>query len=243
MGMNEQRDFYSSEAATYENKRYGSRYGRMFRKLQRAAVTRGMAYSNKPAKALDVATGTGQMLPVLAASGASVVAVDLTEAMLSEARRTAAGIEGIEYRIADAEKLPYPPAEFDVVASSRFLHLFEASKQQHLLLEMARVLKPGGILIVDFYSTDSRRIFAIPVTLYRMLLRKRPENDHRISIGVAGEMLGVAGLQPIFTQGIGNFLLAPLLWLPLPWLVKFGSWMGKNCPKMSEQFLVVARKT
>ena len=240
--MNDHRGFYSEEAAGYETKRYGSRYGRLFRMLQRAAVARGLLRSQRPEYVLDVATGTGQMLAVLASPGVMVVASDLTTAMLAEARVAYAKSTAIQYCVADATRLPYADGKFDVVASSRFLHLFDMRTQQSLLLEMARVLKPGGILIVDFYSADARRFFSLPVRLYRTLLQKRPENDYRVSITAARAMLETAKLRVIGVEGIGNFLLVPLLWLPLPTLTRLATWLGRRHPRLSEQFLVVARK-
>lgn len=240
--MNNQCDFYTREAANYEARRYGSRYGRLFRSLQRGAVARGLALSHGPRHILDVASGTGQMLPVFAASGAMVVAGDLTPAMLKESRIACAALKGVDYCVADAAQLPYVADGFDVVASSRFLHLFKPSTQQSLLQEMARVVKPGGVLIVDFYSADARRFFAWPIGLYRVLLRKRPENDYRVGMNEARAMIESTGMRLVYVEGIGNFTLVPLLWMPAPWLMRLAMWLGRNCVRLSEQFLVVARK-
>ncbi|MEO6968472.1 MAG: class I SAM-dependent methyltransferase [Rhodanobacteraceae bacterium] len=240
--MNNQRDFYTREAASYEAKRYGSRYGRLFRALHREAVARGLSLSQRPEHILDVASGTGQMLPVFAASGAMVVAGDLTPAMLKEARNACVTLERIDYCVADATQLPYAANGFDVVASSRFLHLFEPSMQQLLLQEMTRVVKPGGVLIVDFYSADARRVFSWPIRLYRALLRKRPENDYRVGMNEARAMIESTGMRLVHVEGIGNFSLVPLLWMPSSWLMRIAKWLGRNFVHLSEQFLMVARK-
>jgi ubiquinone/menaquinone biosynthesis C-methylase UbiE len=235
-------DFYSKEAVGYESKRYGSRYGRLFRIWQRNAVDRALTASPRNQRILDVATGTGQMLPSLAAVGELVIASDLTAAMLAVARNNCAEFSAIRYCVADATKLPYLEGSFDAVASSRFLHLFEPAQQQALIVEMAKALSTKGTLIVDFYSSDGRRVFAPMISPYRLLFRKRPENDHRVSIGEAREMIEAAGLRVSSIEGLGNFLLVPWLWLPQRWLLRAGVWMGRNCAFMSEQFIVVARK-
>lgn len=240
MGNNSQSAFYSGEATDYEATRYGSRYGKLFRLVQRAALRRSLA---PVSNILDVATGTGQMLPVLSSFAVRVVASDLTPAMLLEAKRNCAGDERIFYAVGDAMRLPYADGAFDIVASSRFLHLFEPATQRLLVAEMARVLRPGGILVVDFYGLDARRIFSVPVLIYRTLLRKRPENDYRVTIREALEMIGAAGLRVERVDGLGNFLLVLLLWLRLPVLCSLAAWLGARLPKLSEQFMVSSRKS
>lgn len=238
MGKVDQRIFYTNEAASYEITRYGSRYGRLFRILQRSAVHRSLEGAKR---ILDVATGTGQMLPVLARTAEFVVASDLTPAMLYEARNLTEG-DHIVYCVGNAAILPYRDGSFDIVASSRFLHLFELEIQGVLIKEMVRVLRPGGSLLVDFYSADARETFRLPIAVYRRLFRKRPENDHRVSLLEAREMLEKVGLKVRYVQGLGNFLLIPLLWLPLNWLVRVAEWLCCRWPQLSEQFLVVAHK-
>jgi SAM-dependent methyltransferase len=242
MEKSEHRDFYTEEAGGYEAKRYGSRYGRLFRMLQRDAVTRFLGPEATHARILDVASGTGQMLPALATAADCVVASDLTPAMLAVARKNCASLPAIVYCVSDATRLPYADGAFDAVASSRFLHLFPVSQQQALIAEMSRVLAPGGTLVVDFYSLNARRIFAPAVWIYRTLLRKRPENDYRVSLRAARKMIEDAGLRMTRQEGIGNFVLVTLLWLPQPWLLRAARWAGKNCACLSEQFMVAARK-
>lgn len=233
------RSFYSDEAAEYEVTRYGSRYGQMFRTLQRMAVRRSL----EPAgNILDVATGTGQMLPVLSDFGGYVVASDITPEMLFEARRNCGADDRILYLVGDATCLPYADGAFDIVASSRFLHLFDSSMQHDLVLEMARVVRPGGKLVVDFYSADARRFFWLPISLYRKLMKKRPENDFRVSIRQASAMIEDAGLKIERLEGLGNFFLAPLLWLPYAVVQSMATWLGMHVPWLSEQFLISARK-
>jgi len=240
MGNVDYQQFYSEEASRYESTRYGSPYGRLFRLLQRRAIQDALAARGEHTRILDVATGTGQMLPVFRDTGAMVVASDLTAAMLAEARRSISD-DDVAYCVGDAFSLPYADGQFDVVASSRFLHLFDLTAQQLLLKEMARVMKPGGLLIVDFYSVHGRRWIWLPMAAYRLLLRKRPENDVRVTLSRAYDMVRACGLQPVRTQGLGNLLLALVPWLPIEWRCRWGEWLGRHCVRMSEQFLVVSR--
>jgi len=92
---------------------------------------------------LDVACGTGVVAITAARTGARVRGLDLSPALLVDARRNAAIIETeIDFVEGDAEALPYPDASFDVVLS-QFGHMF-APRPEVALREMLRVLKPGG---------------------------------------------------------------------------------------------------
>jgi SAM-dependent methyltransferase len=94
-------------------------------------------------RVLDVAAGSGNAAIPAAAAGAEVVASDLTPEMFEPGRRQAAdrGVE-IEWREADAERLPFADGEFDVVMSCvgvMFAPHHEASAH-----ELVRVCRPGG---------------------------------------------------------------------------------------------------
>ena len=94
-------------------------------------------------KVLDVGTGTGVVAITAARQGAAASGLDLTPALLEQARQSApiAGLT-VDWTEGDAENLPYPDASFDVVLS-QFGHMF-APRPQQAVAEMRRVLKPGG---------------------------------------------------------------------------------------------------
>lgn len=93
---------------------------------------------------LDVGTGTGVVAITAASRGAQVSALDLTPALLEQARENArvACLENIAWVEGDAEDLPYADASFDVVVS-QFGHMF-APRPEVVISEMRRVLKPHG---------------------------------------------------------------------------------------------------
>lgn len=104
---------------------------------------------------LDVAAGAGHTALAFAPRVASVVAVDLTEAMLATGRRLAEeqGITNVTFTPADAEHLPFPGGAFDLVTCRYAAHHFP--RPGAAAREWARVLKPGGsLLLVDVVSPD-----------------------------------------------------------------------------------------
>jgi SAM-dependent methyltransferase len=94
-------------------------------------------------RVLDVAAGTGNAAIPAAASGATVVASDLTPELF-EAGRARAKAEGVELEWveADAEDLPFEDASFDVVISS--IGVMFAPHHQAAADELVRVCRPGG---------------------------------------------------------------------------------------------------
>jgi SAM-dependent methyltransferase len=94
-------------------------------------------------RVLDVASGTGNAAIPAAATGASVVASDLTPELFEAGRdrAAAAGVE-LEWAEADAESLPFEHGSFDVVISS--IGVMFAPHHQAAADEMVRVCRPGG---------------------------------------------------------------------------------------------------
>jgi len=96
-------------------------------------------------RVLDVAAGTGNVAIRAAATGARVIASDLTPDNFDAGRREAVaqGVE-LEWVEADAEALPFGDDEFDVVTSS-FGAMF-APDHQTVADELLRVCRPGGTI-------------------------------------------------------------------------------------------------
>jgi SAM-dependent methyltransferase len=100
-------------------------------------------------RVLDIGTGTGHTALALAPHAAWVVGLDLTPEMLAEARLLQAerGIHNTRWLLGDAEHLPMGDGAFGVVACRRAAHHF--GDMPAAMAEMARVLAPGGRLVVD----------------------------------------------------------------------------------------------
>jgi len=102
-------------------------------------------------RALDVATGTGDLAIELASRGASVIGSDFSEGMLDVARRKA---PGLTWEQGNALELPYEDGAFDAATVGFGARNFSDLPQG--LSEMARVVKPGGRVVVLEITTPQK---------------------------------------------------------------------------------------
>ena len=113
--------------------------------------------------ALDVCCGTGDLTFELAkriAPGGHVVGCDFSEPMLDLARDKAGsrGTDGVRFEWADALNLPYDAGRFDAVTVGFGVRNF--ADRDRGLREMARVLRPGGRLVVLEFTRPQRPPFS-----------------------------------------------------------------------------------
>ena len=115
---------------------------------------------------LDVACGTGRATTGLAretGSTGSVDALDLSDAMLEQARKKikTSGLEEIvHFKQGNARNLPYPDGSFDLVYNGYMFDLIPLDGFLPILQEMKRVLKPGGrLVLVNMSKPDAKKTF------------------------------------------------------------------------------------
>jgi ubiquinone/menaquinone biosynthesis C-methylase UbiE len=108
---------------------------------------------------LDVAAGTGGLSLPAARLGASVLATDSAPGMIArfEARVREEGLHSAEGRVMDCHALDLPDGSFDVSASQFGVML--VPDQPRALLEMVRVTKPGGRVLVIAYRAPAELDF------------------------------------------------------------------------------------
>ncbi len=94
-------------------------------------------------RVLDVGCGEGRCCRMLAERGAETVGLDPVPAFVERARKAHSGGEYVE---GQAEALPFHDAAFDLVVA--YLTLIDIADHRAAIAEMARVLRPGGRLIV-----------------------------------------------------------------------------------------------
>jgi ubiquinone/menaquinone biosynthesis C-methylase UbiE len=134
--MPDVRDSFSRVAVNYTRSSFHTSADRLQEVLELARPKPGDL-------ALDVATGTGNTAFALAPHVRRVVGVDVTRAMLDQARRVGAerGIGNVDWVLGDAMRLPFPNATFDLYTVRAAPHHF--ADVAAFMAEAFRVLKPG----------------------------------------------------------------------------------------------------
>jgi ArsR family transcriptional regulator len=107
-------------------------------------------------RVLDVGTGTGRLLELLGPRATTALGIDASRDMLALARSRLgrAGLAHCSVRLADMYRLPLPDGSFDLVVLQMVLHY--AEDPAAALAEAARVLRPGGCLIVTDLAAHTR---------------------------------------------------------------------------------------
>lgn len=107
-----------------------------------------MSEINKTSRVLDVASGPGLVAIAFAEIARQVTCLDMTPAMLEQARKQAAakGLANLIFQEGDAYALPYSDDSFDAVITRYTFHHF--LQPEAVLNEMIRVCQPGGRIVV-----------------------------------------------------------------------------------------------
>ena len=109
----------------------------------------------KPAAVLDLGSATGSMGQMLRKRfrRAHIVSVDLSDAMLAEARKRKSWFSRTSFVQADAESLPFAEGSFDLVVANQLLPW--TPDPQRVFMEVARVLRKGGVFAFAGLGPDS----------------------------------------------------------------------------------------
>lgn len=98
----------------------------------------------QPGVALDAACGTGRFAELLSRRGHRIFGVDSSPEMLAHARRR---VPDGDFRVGDLDRLPLPDDSVDVVVCA--LALVHVADLEPVLAEFARVLRPGGDVVIS----------------------------------------------------------------------------------------------
>ncbi|HEX5158258.1 MAG TPA: methyltransferase domain-containing protein [Ktedonobacterales bacterium] len=144
-------------------------------------------------QALDISTGGGHTALALAPHVAHMTASDLTPRMLAAARDflTASGVTNASYVIADAESLPFLDAGFDLVTVRIAPHHYASVTAA--VGEMARVLRPGGrLVVIDNVAPEDVTLDALG---NRWEKRRDPSHVRNYTVSEWRTFLTYAGLE------------------------------------------------
>ncbi len=117
-------------------------------------VTRYLQETGRPAshvRLLDVACGTGPILRQLATTHPTLRyhGVDLSPHYVQTARRRLADVAELSLAVENAEALPYADGTFDVVTCVYLFHELPRNARAKVAAEMLRVLRPGGLVVIE----------------------------------------------------------------------------------------------
>jgi ubiquinone/menaquinone biosynthesis C-methylase UbiE len=158
--------------------------------------------SADPRDLLDIGTGTGRILEILAPRVENALGIDQSREMLAVARVNLerAGLDNGRVRLGDMYQLALPDASFDAIVIHQVLHY--ADRPPAVIAEAARVLRPHGLLVlVDFAPHDLEFL--------------RAEHAHR-RLGFAdreiAEWCRAAGLDPAAPRQLPGDPLTVVIW-------------------------------
>jgi SAM-dependent methyltransferase len=185
----------------------GKAYERLMGRWSKLAGAKFLDWLNPPKNLrwIDVGCGNGAFTEVLIArsSPAAVTGVDPSEGQLAFAR-TRPGTKTAQFRQADAQALPFPDKSFD--AASMALVITFIPDPVKAASEMARVVKPGGIVATymwDFTGDDGFPLMPIYIAM-KSLGMPAPEPPH-VDASRRDTMQAIwqqAGLQAVATEVI-----------------------------------------
>jgi len=145
---------------------------------------------------LDLGCGGGTYVRYLAGLGHRAIGLDYSLPSLERARAADPGPKGL-YLAGEAYALPFGTASFDLVVSIGVLQTL--GEPERALVEMARVLRPGGALVVEALN---RRALVSRAQNVVARARREPERVRHLDPEAVLEWLARHGLEPLRRTGI-----------------------------------------
>jgi ubiquinone/menaquinone biosynthesis C-methylase UbiE len=152
------------------------------------------ALPEPPRTALDLGCGTGGDAVLLASRGIDVTGIDASASALDQARRRAdeAGVQ-VTWIEGDVLELPLPGASVDLATDRGCLHHVAVDDQATYAREVARVLRPGGRLLLRDFNQPGHHAHAISAESVRAMVAGTPLEvvsfDHIDVFGPRGAQL------------------------------------------------------
>ena len=151
-------EFAKSKRDTWNTTDYGSWFkfgrGQVIDILEKAALAKALA-GRKYNRALDVGIGNGRLLPIYAPHAAHITGMDISSEQLDLATQAARelGINFDTKLCQEASRIEIPDQSYDLIICSRVLqHVYDWRES---VAEFARILKPGGDLVLLTYNRAS----------------------------------------------------------------------------------------
>jgi len=206
-----------------------------------------------PDPILDLCCGSGRHALALCEQGMeTVVALDLSEALLHEARETLGGCsEGTSLLRADMLHLPFHDGSFRWVTNffTSFGYFSDDGANLGVLLEMARVLQPGGMVWMDYLNEEHVRAYLDPWTervvegLRVREERRLTQNGQRLEkiiriTGAEGEKTYRESVRLYSREELGDLFACA----GIKTVVCFGGYDGSPCDPEASRLILVGEK-
>lgn len=132
---------------------------------------------------LDLGCGTGRYTGVISSMVGSVIAADRSPSMLEQSRKVADIFGNITIQMEDCYVTSFPDEFFDGVFLGNLLHVVAEPKK--LMLEVFRIIRPGGSVITVDYTDQGMRLRAKLKMIVRYLIvwGLPPCTSHRLGTG------------------------------------------------------------
>ena len=151
-------DFAKAKRDTWNTTDYGSWFkparGQVIDTLEKAALAKALA-GRKYERALDVGIGNGRLLPIYAPHASHITGMDISSEQLDQATQAASklGLNFDTKLCQEASKIEIPDKSYELIICSRVLqHVYDWRES---VAEFARILKPGGDLVLLTYNRAS----------------------------------------------------------------------------------------
>lgn len=147
---------YNKTGANYDNL-YGSHLGRAYHR-RRCEILNSVVEEHFSVKnqldLLEVGCGPGMTLEFLCErTEHRIFAFDFSSAMIGRAAAHTATLDNRpSLMLANALELPFDDNSFDIVYATRFIHQFPHEDKIRIAREVSRVLRPGGLVLLEFYA-------------------------------------------------------------------------------------------
>lgn len=141
---------------------------------------------------LDVATGAGHTAALFSPHVKQVIACDLTQAMLNQARKLSEerGLTNIEFRLEDAQQLSFTDGSFDLVSCRVAAHHFP--RPELFIQECERILKAKGLIVLIDNVVPENKTSADWINDFERA--RDPSHQRCLSISVWNRLLTTRGL-------------------------------------------------